>query len=124
MSGSDTLISYIENHEYRSGLTSLHVIDEFVQSTYFCLYLKNFSPFNELLNEIIMNFNDAGIFDYDVKDFLNPKGIHRKIEEDGPQVLTMEHLEIGFIICSIPLSLAVIAFFIEIAIPFFRELFS
>ena len=38
-----------------------------------------------------------------------------KLEEVGPQVLTMDHLRIGFLACCIPLALAVIAFIGECA---------
>lgn len=117
LSGSDTLISYIESHHYRSGVTSLKVMDEFVLNVFFCLDLKQFSPFNEVLNEIVMGLIAAGIFDHDQRNFVNPKRINRAVEKDGPQVLTMDHLLIGFQVCFIPLTLSLIVFIFELVIP-------
>lgn len=45
--------------------------------------------------------------------FIDPKGVKKVQDDIEPQVLTFEHLEIGFIFCLVPLALSIIAFFYE-----------
>lgn len=41
----------------------------------------------------------------------------KAIEDIGPQVLTMDHLAVAFIACTVPLILAVLVFVSEIFLP-------
>lgn len=65
-----------------------------LRTMYTGLTLQKFSPFYEILNE-----------------------------EIGPQVLTTDHLRIGFIFCIVLVSFAIVAFVAEIAIPGMKKFF-
>ena len=72
-------------------------------------------PFFETFENLIINAVSGGLLTKFYPGwFLTTKNI--EIEKTGPQVLTYEHLEIGFIACIIPLALSILVFCIEIAI--------
>ena len=73
---------------------------------------KALSPYVKVFNEMLAKMEPNGLMEY-------WRQIHlysiTKIEEIGPQVLTIDHLKIGFLACCIPMVLAVIAFISEFA---------
>lgn len=64
----------------------------------------------EPLKDKIMQLRPSGLLTYWVDNYLKQ---NRANQESEPEVLTMEHLTIGFQVCCMPLSLAFIAFIIE-----------
>lgn len=107
-------LKYAMSCEYRSGFSSIHLLDFNVNTVYKGLTFPNFSPIYETFNERIGNFIANGLISYWHEMLIDPKGI--KITEDkiGPQVLTLDHLEICFQACLIPAVLSLIAFLYEI----------
>lgn len=109
---SQTLEFYykmIEGSKYRSGVSSLFALNEILISIPTGIGFKQFSPFFEVFNEKIGQLIATGIMNkWDNKSY--PK----KIDDIGPQVLTVDHLRLGFMACLIPLGLATIFFFMEI----------
>lgn len=67
---------------------------------------------------------DSGLLTYWYEFYKNPSGLKLQIEEIGPQVLTMEHLLIGFQICIAVLTLSVIAFVAEMTIKCSKKVSS
>lgn len=49
-------------------------------------------------------------------DHINPKGRNEKEDQIGPQVLTMDDLEVAFLICGMPLALSLAVFIGELSI--------
>lgn len=113
MIGLPTALLYIENRFYRSGHSSLSILDEKLRTLYIGLSFKQFSPFYEVLNEIVGYLTSGGLIN--LWNDLNPKHRKREFEDIGPQVLTMEHIAIGFQTCLIPFTLSTIVFVIELA---------
>lgn len=102
--------------EYRSGFSSVHLLENCVTMTFMGITFPPFSPFYETFNKMIGDLITSGLMDYWHEVFMNPKGLKITEDEIGPQVLTMDHLEICFVICFIPIVLSLLAFFYEIII--------
>lgn len=75
---------------------------------------KPFSPFFESFNMKIDQLVSSGLISYWVNIAGNKYGYKRKISEIGPEVLTMEHLGIGFLVCFIPLFIGFLVFIAEV----------
>ena len=103
---------YIQHKIYRSGTTSVQFLDEPYKTVYFGVAFNISSPFLNVFNEMIAKMEPNGLMEY----WRRFQSFSRtKLEEVGPQVLTMDHLKIGFLACCIPMVLAVIAFIGEFA---------
>lgn len=105
----------LESSKYRSGVASLHALDE-VMANYPCEFgFQRFSPFFETFNDKIGQLLAVGLQQVNVyeKELLHES---RKDNEIGPQVLTMEHLGLGFLACLIPLGLATAVFLMELVV--------
>lgn len=98
---------------YRSGVTSLFVLQENVFNHPLGFGFKPFSPLFETFNDKIGRLIASGATNQMFEEYSLP-AISKRNDAIGPQVLTMEHLEIGFIACLIPLGCAVVIFFTEI----------
>lgn len=116
---SDT--KFIASRKFHSGQASFSVLEEnffTLFSTY--LVLPKYSPFYETLEEKTHQLRSSGIIQRKLKTSVNPRGFSLSstsvVNDIGPQVLTLEHLEISFLICFLPLALGVAAFFCEHAI--------
>lgn len=103
---SANMLDYIHKNELRSGTGSLTFLDATTTVDFRSVAFQRDNPYFESINEKIGDLISSGIVNY---YFLLSKfvGDMRKEDAEGPQILTMEHLEIGFLICSIPLVLAI-----------------
>lgn len=110
----DTSMLFIESQKYRSGQTSLHALDQKVENLYIGVTFEPFNPFFEDFNEKINQMLSSGLFDYWL--YSNYKLKNNVVEDIGPQVLTMDHLGVAFIACSLPLLLAIAAFLGEVVL--------
>lgn len=97
------------NYFFRTGQTSLLVVDEIVKINFAALTFKIFSPIQEILDMKMIQLLESGIMQRG--KFVKKPTIVEKI---GPQVMTMEHLEIGFLACFVPLMMSVVAFLLEL----------
>lgn len=88
------------------------------------LMLPLYSPLVEIFNEKIHQMHSGGLIYYLEKNYTNPKGLKNQPEEIGPQVLTMEHLEIGFLVCLCPMALSVLVFAGERTVFAIRNFFG
>lgn len=94
---------------YRSGETSLKVLDETIKAHYHSFIYQLHSPFVHIFDEKLIQMHEAGI----IKHLMPLSKRKTTIEELEPQVLTMDHLEIGFLSCLVPMILSGIAFIAE-----------
>lgn len=100
--------------KYRSGLSSLHVLNQLVMVVAGGVGFKRFSPFYDTFNDIIGRHIAVG-FANTFDKLLSPR-VGTKADDIGPQVLTLEQLGLGFIACLIPLGLSTVVFLIEIVV--------
>lgn len=105
-------LHYLHLKYYRRGTSSLLTLKESA-GTYFGAYaFKSFSPFIGIINN--MSYLAAGgIYDFEIERGINPAGIKMVTDKIGPQVLTMEHLLVGFQIFFIALIISSVIFLIE-----------
>lgn len=85
---------------------------------------KPYSPYYEKMNTLIGDLASGGLIDFWIESEIGSSGQKHIEEVIGPQVLTMDHLEIGFKICIVPMILSILAFIAELCIKYFREFFS
>lgn len=78
--------------------------------------VKPFSPYIDTINKKAMQMFEAGLFVLWFRKSKNLRDFKEQIDEVGPQVLTMDHLGVGFIICLIPLAISTVVFVIEFGI--------
>lgn len=107
------IASTIHNVYYRYGVSSILLLKDSATSLFVTFPFKAFNPFYELFNRMIGNLANGGIYNHWLAIFLKSKGFNPRIDEIGPQVLTMEHLEIGFLICIGASVTSIIAFGLE-----------
>lgn len=113
---ADYTIDYIEDHIFSSGFTSLRMLSETAVVVYWFPYFATFNPYFEEFNAKLSEIVAAGLFgSWDMHD-LRKASMKDRSDNVGPQVLTMEHLEVAFIICSVPAILAVIVFCFEVLV--------
>ena len=105
-------INEIEIVDYRSGKTSLVLINEDYKMIYSAIMFKAFNPFIETCMEILGWMEAFGFMELWRREWIYLPSINS--EDVGPQVLTMDHLRVGFLACCIPLILSVAAFIAEL----------
>lgn len=108
MIGFSTFMSVIHNRQYRNGFSSLLRLNEKVHSLYLGIPFNSFSPYRDITDKIIHDLAAGGLSHYWLRQDLNPKDRRTIIEDLGPQVLTLDHLAIGFIVCAVPLGLSML----------------
>lgn len=104
---------------YRSGKSSIQLLEDVILSSIFVTFpMHQFDVLFEAFQEKALRLSEAG---------LSPKSysgsVFTKMDDDEvpPLVLTMADLNIGFIVCLIPLALSVLAFILEVTIPWARS---
>lgn len=105
---------------YRSGISSLLVLHQAIETLLHVVLFVPFDPFYELYNKMMGRLANGGFLNYWFDLEVNPRGFNVKIDKIGPQVLTMEHLQIGFQICLVALAVSAIIFATEIALKSYK----
>lgn len=100
---------------------SLKLLGEEIASSYIAYPMKPFSPFYEEVKKNIQALLANGVLmaqantDYNTNHF---KYQHDTINDSVPAlVLSLDDLGIGFMICLIPLTLSLVVFVSELAVP-------
>lgn len=99
---------------FRSGTASLTLLDETIATFPAGQKFNSYCPFYETFNRKIDRMISSGLIRHWYDEFYTRKSFKIKPEETGPEVLTMDHLGIGFLVCLIPLVLGIIAFVVEL----------
>lgn len=115
MVGTLTDMEFFHNRIFRNGFWSIKILKEVLRLRFIGIGFQEFSPFYEILNGEALRMIAGGILQLSWRYEVNPRGVKKIEEEIGPQVL--DHLEIGFVICSIPLAIGASVFFVEFLIP-------
>lgn len=101
------------NMRLRSGFIDFTTLEETLSTIPMGLRFPERSPYYETFNNKIGRMVSNGVVRRWMRYMRNPKGIKRTKEEIGPQILTLDHLGVGFLACTIPLALGIIAFIFE-----------
>ena len=111
----DFYFQNINNRLYRTGLSSLLMGTETIMLTFVSFFHNPFSRFIEILDELTMRGFDGGLVEKWFGNLNSPNSNHKN-DEPGAQILTMEHLEMGFFFCGVPLALSIVAFLCEVSV--------
>ena len=107
--GAGQLLQKIHANDYRYGISSLLTLDSNYLLAFKCFAYNMQSPFYEIFTNFTSYAFDGGLLLW--------KKYRKPLEEDpGPQILSMDHLGIGFLFCLVPLTLSIIAFICELFI--------
>lgn len=107
---------------YKSGSPSLSFSTD-LHSTYLvALAFTPFDPFFDEINAAVVGMFESGIMSHIQQGFFNGTRIKSAIYETPTINLSMEHLEIGFIICMLSMTSSIVAFSFEVTIPKIRKL--
>lgn len=112
---------YIHNNVYRSGTSSITLLEDGQETKALGYAFKPYSPFYETFNAKIGQLNSNGLSSQAEKIFLNPFGFTRREDEIGPQVLTLDHLGVAFLISLCPLLIATLVFLGEVSVPLCKD---
>lgn len=122
------LFNFIESFTYRSGFPSLSLLPGPVITVMHGMMFKNYNPFYEMVDDKIRQMIPGGIMQHLYKEQVRIKktssenSVRNSKEPIDPQVLTMDQLKIGFLICAAMLCLSTIVFVVELGIPFYYHL--
>lgn len=122
MIGQLSFISKLHNLQYYSGTSSILVLKENIETVFFATTFTKFDPFIEIHNKMMGRLADSGILNLFYAVHVNPKGFVSKNDEIGPQVLTMDHLMIGFQICLAVMVASFVAFVVEITLKRYQNI--
>ena len=117
---SKILLPMLENR-YRSGVSSLRFIKDRLNMNLFGIIFFGFSPFHETFNRKIVQLIENGSIRKWILESLKTKTYKIEEEEIGPEVLTMDHLEVSWIIIVIALTLCIFTFGFELLMRLCRK---
>lgn len=103
--------------KYRSGAPSLLLLEKTIKVIFDGYAFPPFSPYFEEFNEQINIMMSSGLVSYWIQQEAPGLSDKLKVEEIGPQILTFDHLAVGFYICIASSIIATISFLIETLIP-------
>jgi hypothetical protein len=106
----DIVKKYVHKSVYRTGVSSILFADENVAPSYFGYLMKPY--LNDIITLKASQLQEAGILTYLLREFESVDLIPEPI---GPQVLTLKHLEAGFVVIFSLLASSFAVFAIEIA---------
>ena len=95
------------------------LMEEDYKMMHYRIVFKSFSPYFEVYNEVLGWMESKGFM-----SFWRQKYDYylQRIEDMGPQVLTMDHLKDRFLACLVQLTLSVIVFIRELLMSKIRSL--
>lgn len=112
--GSLSHLNMIHSRKYRSGVSSLKMLEENIQALYLGRVHKPFCPFFENFNRKTAQLFESGIPYQWFQMQAFPKGTKPIKEAMKPQVLKMDHLGICFVVFLIPLLITMLLFALEL----------
>lgn len=101
-------IQQIQKEKYRGGTPSLIILEEDYILAYSGMAFDFYNSYAGVYNEMLLWMESNGVMAWWRQRFLFDFAVS-KAEDIGPQVLTMDHLKVGFLICLIPVIVSFIA---------------
>jgi hypothetical protein len=106
------LMKTLNKDEYRYGVSSIFVADVDITPMWFGYTMKPLVK--EIISTKAAHLQEAGILSYKINSAFM-KDFETKPEEIGPQVLSLQHLEAGFVVILCLLGFSVAVFAVEVA---------
>lgn len=106
----------------QTGVSSISLLNENYGTIYLGEAFMPYSPFFENFDAKIHQMIAGGLFNLWHNYEMNSRDCNRKTEDIGPQVLTMDHLHMGFKISLFPLVLSGFVFLVEAGILLCKNL--
>jgi hypothetical protein len=110
--GFSSHFNLINHQMYRTGTSSLIVLEESLNSFFWAFGFLEYMPYFDQFYNFTLRAVECGIYHRLFENLFKTQ--KKKPEDIGPQILTLEHLAIGFYACLIPLALACISFICEL----------
>lgn len=88
---------------------------------FFALQVINFHRLYHVIDKKIQQLLEGGLIGYNMRYWNERRDLKRLVAEGGPQLLTLQDLEAGFIICMVPLVVSGLVFVLEVMI---KKMFS
>jgi hypothetical protein len=107
-----SMINGIYRMTYRSGSSSITLSDEDVSQMHTAVVMH--VSLKDIVRPKLSHLHESGVFSFILKHSKLEK-FRTKLEEIGPQVLTMTHLKAGFVVIIVLLGVSVVAFAAECA---------
>jgi hypothetical protein len=114
------LMKILQRNELRYGLSSVFVSDENIATLRIGFVIK--TPFKDIILLKLSQLQEAGIYLQMKSLFM--QDFEMKPEAIGPQVLTIRHLETGFVVIFSLLALSIAVFAVEIASKLWKKLLT
>lgn len=108
---------FLEKMRFLRGKASFKFVEEGMRSLFITFTMETGSPYFEQTKDVTMRLVEAGICPFFLGGSVTNVNPERIEETVPPLVLTLEELEVGFLVCIIPLTFSVLAFFCEIMVP-------
>jgi hypothetical protein len=106
--------------EYRSGVSSIFFADENVAPLYWGYYMQ--PHLNDIISSKAFQLHESGILTHTLHSKLD--GADWKLEQIGPQVLTLRHLGASFVVILCSLASSVAVFAIEVVPKLLKKLLT
>jgi hypothetical protein len=103
------------NNQYRSGFSSLLILKSEIRPINFGLMFAPFHPFYPTFNKKISEMIEAGLTQYWIDNTIKPRGYQQNQEASKPEVLTLDHIEVCFLVWLVFLGLSCLVFVAEMA---------
>ena len=115
---------FFESSRYYTGTSSLTMLEETYGYFYVGIPFTTFNPVFEEINEKTHQALAAGIFPEFLYDDKFRNAMKQLSDEVPVLVLTMDHLNIGFLACLIPMIMSLVAFVFEFVLPKIVKVFE
>lgn len=107
---------FLAQKRYRTGTSSVSLLfSSYRQTGCHHMMFLDLSPFYRIVNKKLDQLSAGGLIEYWYQNFLNFRSMRSmKASEIGPQVLTIEHLGICFLLWLVPLNCSIVVFLSEL----------
>jgi hypothetical protein len=109
---SKSTYRYFHESLFQTGISSLNLAKETVGNSYLVFYFTPLNPMYEEINHKSLQLQESGILANIMKKVTNEKSNMQIFT--GPQVLKVQHLKAGFLICTALLVMSFVVFMIEL----------
>jgi hypothetical protein len=123
MLGFSSIYNMMHGIHYRTGFSSIQIAKENIGNMYFAFTFKPRSPIVDLINIKAQQLQESGITTRILKKVLRTRRFLHHPLPSQPQILTVEHLHAGLLICVGLYALSFTVFLVEIGKKWMDRIF-